>query len=109
MLNEQLVGVATSEPRKVSARIGAGCAGEGKARPARCGVRLSCCLHSVITLLDLCMACFGVCCGQAARAPVADGLKPAANCFKRAVLHSRIPHRCSKSSLLVSRLANQGW
>ncbi len=60
LINEHLAGVAASEPWKVSARIGAGCTVEGKARPARCGVRLSCCLLSTITLFDLCMACFGV-------------------------------------------------
>ncbi len=69
LTNEHLAGVAESEPWKVSARIGAGCPVEGKARPARCGVRLPCCLLSIITLLDLCIACFGVSSGQAARAP----------------------------------------
>ena len=93
LINEHLAGVATSEPGRVSARIGAGCPVEGKARPVRCGMHLSCCLLSIITLLNLCMACLGISCGQAARAPVANGLKPAANCFKIAVLHSRIPHR----------------
>ncbi len=92
----------------VSARIGAGCPVEGKARPARCGVRLSCCLLSTITLLDLCIACFGVSCGQAARAPkqtsacrtsghaagaarlpTANDFKPTANRLKRVVLKMR--------------------
>ena len=69
LINEHLAGVAASEPGRVSARIGAGCPVEGKARPARCGMRLSCCLLSITTLFDLCVACFGVSCGQAARAP----------------------------------------
>ena len=106
LLNKHLAGVATSEPGMVSARIGAGGPVEGKARPARCRMRLSCCLLSTITLFDLCMACFGVCCGQAARAPkknkcmpcfgarcgqaarapIANCLKPTVNCFKRVVL-----------------------
>ena len=68
-INEHLAGVAASEPGMVSARIGAGCPVEGKARPARCGVRLSCCLLSITTLFALCMAYFGTRCGQAARAP----------------------------------------
>ncbi len=86
LINERLAGVAASEPGMVSARIGAGCPAEGKARPARCDMRLSCCLHSAIRLFVLCMTCLGVCCGQAARAPIANCLKPTVNCFKRVVL-----------------------
>ncbi len=102
LINEHLAGVAASEPGRVSARIGAGCPVEGKARPARCGMRLSCCLHSAITLFDLCMACFGVSCGQAARAPKN---KCCAVSSRRS--HSKLPERSHITNPQATSLINE--
>ena len=109
LINEHLAGVAASEPGRVSARIGAGCPAEGKARPARCGMRLSCCLLSIITLLDLCVACFEASCGQAARAPTANWLKDLLNdCHQSFASKENTLNLCQPSLPLLNCMKGPG-